>query len=75
MNKLTKRQVDIIKGIGIISITAGHIFSEPVRGFLFLYHVPIFIFISGYLYKPYPVKKDYFERKTYSLFIRVLIMK
>ncbi len=69
MNKLTKRQVDIIKGIGIISITAGHIFSEPVRGFLFLYHVPIFIFISGYLYKPYPVKTDYLVKKAYSLLV------
>lgn len=69
MESVSKTRLNIIKGIGIFSIVAGHVFSEPFRGFFFLYHVPLFIFLSGFLYKPYPNKKKYFEKKFFSLLI------
>lgn len=38
---------DIVKGLGIIAIVLGH--SRPT-GFVYLYHLALFFFVSGYLY-------------------------
>lgn len=51
--------IDVIKGIGIISIVVGHaswdidLFGHTyhVGVFVYLYHLAIFFFCSGYLYK------------------------
>ena len=43
---------DIVKGIGIVSIVIGHscgAFVDVTR-FVYLYHLPIFFFVSGFLY-------------------------
>ena len=50
--------IDILKGIGIISIVIGHGPSYiwvgnvqiPIGSFVYLYHLAIFFFCSGYLY-------------------------
>ncbi len=42
--------LDVARGIGIISIVVGHTHS-PLRDFVYLYHLPLFFFISGYLFK------------------------
>lgn len=51
--------IDVIKGIGILSIVIGHAswditlggFTLHVGSFVYLYHLAIFFFCSGYLYK------------------------
>lgn len=51
--------IDVVKGIGIFSIVIGHAsWDIPVMGrslsigpFVYLYHLAIFFFCSGYLYK------------------------
>lgn len=44
--------IDILKGLGIVSMVAGHV---PVNQFLvhliYVFHMPLFFFISGYLYR------------------------
>lgn len=41
---------NVLKGIGILSVVIGH--SFPFLGsFVYLYHLPLFFFIAGYLYK------------------------
>lgn len=43
--------LDVLKGLGIISVVWGH--SGSSYGYLmFMFHMPLFFFISGYLYKP-----------------------
>ena len=59
--KTNKRDefVDIVKGIGIISIVVGHASWDLIIGgyvihigsFVYLYHLAIFLFCSGYLFK------------------------
>jgi fucose 4-O-acetylase-like acetyltransferase len=61
--------VDILKGIGISLIVIGHIVSGPLRDFLYLFHVPIFFFLSGYLFKPPINKKSYILQKIRRLMI------
>jgi fucose 4-O-acetylase-like acetyltransferase len=58
--------IDVYKGIGIILVVAGHIFEGPIRDLIFLFHMPLFFFISGYLYKPKNYF-NYFTKKSLSL--------
>ncbi len=46
------RTISIIKALGIITVVYGHIISRgSYAGIFYLYHMPLFFFISGYLYK------------------------
>lgn len=60
MIKKRNKDIDILKGIGIISVVIGHAmnteifksdFSEVIRKFVYIYHLGIFFFCSGYLFK------------------------
>ena len=42
--------LDIAKGIAILLVILGHIYSEnPVKVWLYSFHLPLFFFISGCL--------------------------
>lgn len=52
--------IDVLKGIGIISVVIGHAMNtdnyysgsvELIRKFVYLYHLAVFFFCSGYLLK------------------------
>lgn len=57
------KSLDIAKAIGIILVVIGHS-SSPIGNFIYLFHMPLFFFISGYFYK-----------EEYSNNIRTLIVK
>lgn len=76
--KIRDPYIDIIKGIGIISIVIGHAgwtielagCSIRIGPFVYLYHLAIFFFCSGYLYQD--TKTDFWEfavKKLKSLFV------
>ena len=48
--------IDILKGLGIISVVAGHCtlsrLDSPFINFFYLFHVAIFFIASGYCYNP-----------------------
>lgn len=45
---------NIVKGMGIILVVAGHACGSsegtPVSNYIYLFHLPLFFFVSGYLY-------------------------
>lgn len=43
--------IDIIKGLGIICMVAGHC-GSPITKFIYLFHMAIFFIASGYFYNP-----------------------
>jgi fucose 4-O-acetylase-like acetyltransferase len=45
-------QIELLKGLGIIYVVIGHS-GSPINKYIYLFHMPFFIFISGYLYKEY----------------------
>lgn len=87
----TKRSeyFDILKGIGIIYVVLGHVLNEKygdvntevVRRFIYIFHLPLFFFISGYFIKKecfiHFVKKKiktlYFPCVMISLFSLILV--
>lgn len=58
-NKERDNFIDAVKGVGIISIVLGHAcwnvnvgkYIIPVGPFVYLYHLTIFAFCTGYVYK------------------------
>ena len=55
MNKIPSNRlafIDTAKGLGILAVVAGHIYpNDTVHSVLYLFHMPLFFFISGYLFK------------------------
>ncbi|WP_458459768.1 acyltransferase family protein [Pseudobutyrivibrio sp.] len=48
-SKTRNNNIDIIKGIAIILMVYGHTFGVA-RDFIYLFHMPVFIFVSGYCF-------------------------
>ncbi|MFD0836287.1 acyltransferase family protein [Mariniflexile aquimaris] len=61
--------IDVIKGFGILSVVIGHIFNGVVSHIMFIFHMPLFFFISGYLLKPTSEFSQYFKKKVVHLLI------
>lgn len=53
-NPLTRLAfIDVAKGLGIIAVVVGHVFPPGLlHNLIFVFHMPLFFFISGYLFKP-----------------------
>lgn len=51
--------IDTVKGIGIILVVLGHMPSLPewIHNWIYSFHMPIFFFASGYLFKPRMLKE------------------
>lgn len=69
------RHMDIAKAMGIYTIVLGHSFLETstsqVRSFVYLFHVPLFYFISGYFFKEEHLKNPilFLKKRLKSLYI------
>ena len=61
--------IDIVKGIGILSIVIGHISDGLLREVLFLFHVPLFYFLSGYLFRQPNTLTSFVSKKSKTLLI------
>jgi polysaccharide biosynthesis protein PslL len=63
--------IDVCKGIGIAAIVFGHALPEAAATtrFLFLFHVPLFFFLSGYLHKRQADFASYLKKKAAHLLL------
>ncbi|MBO3116762.1 acyltransferase family protein [Winogradskyella sp. DF17] len=57
------------KGIGILCVVLGHIFIGETSRTIYIFHMPLFFFISGFLFKPTHKSKKYFTRKAVSFLV------
>jgi fucose 4-O-acetylase-like acetyltransferase len=62
-------QIDTAKGIAIFFVVAGHISSGVTSQIIFLFHMPFFFIVSGYLHRINRQEIKYLKRKTISLLI------
>jgi fucose 4-O-acetylase-like acetyltransferase len=67
-----KEWVDIMKGIGILSVVAGHCYYGATKQIIFLFHMPLFFFLSGYLFNKKTNLVQYFKDKFVHLLIPYL---
>lgn len=62
--------IDVMKGIGIILMVIGHMhYSHSIEKFIYGFHMPLFFWISGYLYKPPTAIKVFIARKAKGLIL------
>lgn len=61
---------DVLKGLGILAVVWGHSGSKNAF-YMFWFHMPLFFFISGYLYryKPQQNEVEYVRKKVRHLLI------
>lgn len=64
--------VDVTKGLLIIFVVLSHVTydGQPLRNWLFAFHIPCFLVLSGFLFKP--DKKKVLKRGTIWLLLYVL---
>ena len=71
--------IDILKGIGIILMVAGHC-DAPLKKFIYLFHMSIFFIASGYCYNAvnssnFESVKKYVVRKIKTLYVPYICTK
>lgn len=70
MNVKNVKYIDILKGLGIMLVVIAHS-KAPFTNFINLFHMPLFFFISGYLYKRSSEEKlvSFIKKKVKSLYL------
>lgn len=70
MNLVKREQwISYFRAIGIILMVFGHSgASETMRNFIYLFHMPLFFFISGYLYKDNLSLLKFIKKKIKTLY-------
>ncbi|MCL6751899.1 acyltransferase family protein [Nostoc sp. CCCryo 231-06] len=60
--------IDCWKGLAIITVVLGHI-VDPLSKYIFWFHMPLFFFISGYLYSKKTDYSAFFKKKFFHLIV------
>ena len=73
MNKLHNKDIDKLKGLGIILTVIGHS-GSPFSPIIYLFHMPLFYFLSGYTFKENNIYdiKGLIKRRYKSIYIPFL---
>ena len=72
MEKKRLKYIDIAKAIGIILMVIGHCIPGKIANYIYLFHMPMFFMITGYVFKPEENLNgyiDFIKRKIKSLYI------
>lgn len=72
-----RNHITIAKAIGIILMVAGHagIPAQAINGFIYMFHMPLFFFCSGYFFKEISQRTNllqFINRRITSLYIPYL---
>jgi acyltransferase len=60
--------IDLVRVVGVIAIVAGHVWGlRIVHDALFSWHVPLFFFLTGFLWRNERTLKDEMSRRTQTL--------
>lgn len=67
---------DVLRGFGIICVVLGHVLNEEfgnfetevIRKYIYIYHLPLFFFISGYFIKKEPLL-IFLKKKVKTLYL------
>lgn len=61
-------EFDILKGIGMILIMAGHtVLPYPIQSWIYSFHIPLFFIISGYFHRSVPLRLLFVKKRKHLL--------
>lgn len=72
--------IDIAKAVGIYLVVLGHGLDNTnpeenvIRNFIYIFHMPLFFLLSGYLFKKQNGFGDYLHKNVYSLIVPYLFL-
>ena len=72
--KKYKLWLDMVKGFGMICVIFGHLYNMTAKAIVYIFHMPLFFFISGYTYKPKENFKTFFLKKIKRLGIPYIFL-
>lgn len=74
-NKKRLEFIDVAKGIGILLVVLGHLNSpeQPIRNFIYSFHMPLFFFLSGLFFKGDTDFKTFLKKSVKTLLIPYFI--
>ncbi len=68
-----QRWIDVLKGLGIISVVVGHItYNQLLVKTIFMFHMPLFFLLGGWLHNTDIPQRAYLKAKTLSLLVPYL---
>ncbi len=66
--------IDVAKGYGIIGVIIGHIATPYITVWIYTFHIPLFFFLSGYLFHPQCSFTEFCKRKIKTLLVPYLCL-
>ena len=61
-------RIDFLKGVGILLVIVGHLNCHPlIKSFIYLFHMPLFFIISGYLFDHRSSFRHFIKKKAATL--------
>lgn len=73
-NKSRIGWIDVAKGYGIIGVIIGHITTPYITVWIYTFHIPLFFFLSGYLFHPKCDFVEFCKRKIKTLLVPYLCL-
>jgi len=61
--------VDVAKGYGILLVIYGHVTTDMFSEWLYTFHMPLFFFLSGFLFNHNTLLKDFLKSKVKGLLL------
>lgn len=78
MSSNRNQVVDILRGIGILCVVIGHCYflayDSLELAVIYSFHMPLFILVSGYLFKEAPLSKEFVSKKIESILVPYFII-
>lgn len=66
--------IDVAKGWGIVFLIYGHITNDLLSKWIYTFHIPLFFFLSGYVFNPNKKFPEFLISKTKSLLLPYLTL-
>lgn len=73
IEKPVRKDIYILRGIGIIFVVLGHVIQGRISTWFFLFHMPLFFFLSGTLYRDKYSVSEYIKKKLVSLMLPYVV--
>lgn len=73
MNKKIYLFIDVAKGIGIIAVMLGHIYGGELSKVMYMFHMPLFFIIGGFLFRKKEDKKQFLIDKAVQLMLPYVV--
>jgi polysaccharide biosynthesis protein PslL len=66
--------IDVARGLGIILVVFGHENYGRLTNLIYVFHMPLFFYLSGYLHKPRAQFRDFFIKRSINLLLPYVVV-